>query len=272
MLSVYSTASYAQLSQLLVFPKKRITYRMEKSNVGVVERNYYNDDCIDYTLVRGDDDIYPLHPGKNTLMRLTASDQFNDPWKSQGQDLRIYPGRFINIEKLKPVVYALPVANGRKVKCKAQDKYVRCNSDSVMLRAVMFRMQPGDTVYAARSGTVCQNVPNDHLYIYHDDGTIAVYSNVKKSVRHTDRIIAGQPIGTLAEGKKSIRLIVLGMERKNLQVSSDLQFPYSCINPVFRTAEGDVCIDGETTLTARTDDDLVMQEMTSKEKKKLITK
>lgn len=246
-----STASYAQLSQMLVFPKKCITNRQEKTAAGVVERNYYNDDCIDYTLVCGVDDIYTLHPGKNTVMRLTASDRFSDPWKSHGQNIRIYPGRFINPKKLKSVVYALPVADGKSVKCKAKDVNLRMEDDSVKIRALFFRMEPGDTVCAVRSGIVCQDVPNNILYVYHEDGTIAVYNNVKKAVGHTDRIVAGQPIGTLVEGKKSIRLLVLGMERKNLEVKTDLQFPYSCLSPVFRTSEGDRCIDDEVTLTAK---------------------
>lgn len=264
-----STASFAQLSQMLSFPKKYITNRVEKVSSGVMERNYYNDDCIDYTLVRNADALYPLHPGKNTLTRLTPSDQFSDPWRMNGQDITIYPGRFINIEKLKNIVYAMPVVSGRNVKCTAKDVTLRMKHDSLKVKAFFFRMDPGDTVCAVRSGVACQDVPNNILYVYHEDGTFTVYNNVKKNVKHTDRIIVGQPIGTVAEGKKSIRLLVLGMERKNLVVKEGLQFPYSYIVPVFRTSEGDRYIDEETTLTAKNDSELIMQEMTSKEKKKL---
>lgn len=262
-----STASFAQLSQMLTFSKKCISVRMEKASSGEMERNYYNDDCIDYTLVRNSDALYPLHPGKNTVARLTPSDQFSDPWRMSGQNIKVYPGRFVNLEKLKPVVYAMPVVSGKNVKCTAKDINVRMNNDSVRLKAFFFRMNPGDTVCAVRSGIACQDVPNNILYIYHEDGTIAVYNNVVKSVKHTDRIVAGQPIGTVAENKKSIRLLLLGMERKNLVVKEELQFPYSCLTPIFRTADGDRCIGEEVKLTAKTDDELIMQELTSKEKK-----
>ncbi len=262
-----STVSFAQLSQMLTFSKKCISIRMEKASSGEMERNYYNDDCIDYTLVRNSDALYPLHPGKNTVARLTPSDQFSDPWRMSGQSIKIYPGRFVNMEKLKPVVYAMPVVSGKNVKCTAKDINARMNNDSVRLKAFFFRMNPGDTVCAVRSGIACQDVPNNILYIYHEDGTIAVYNNVVKSVKHTDRIVAGQLIGTVAEGKKSIRLLLLGMERKNLVVKEGLQFPYSCLTPIFRTADGDRYIDEEVKLTAKTDDELVMQELTSKEKK-----
>lgn len=267
-LQVYSTGSFAQLSQMLAFSKKCITWRLEKASSGVMERNYYNDDCIDYTLVRNADALYPLHPGKNTVARLTPSDQFSDPWRMSGQNIMIYPGRFVNFEKLKPIVYAMPVVNGKNVKCRAMDVNLRMKDDSVKVKAFFFRMNPGDTVCAARSGVVCQDVPNNNLYIYHEDGTFAVYNNVVKSVKHTDRIVAGQPIGTIAEGKKTIRLLLLGMERKNLVVKERVQFPYTCLTPVFRTSEGDRCIDEETRLTAKTDSELITQELTSKEKKK----
>lgn len=268
-LLIGSTTSFGQLSQMLVFSKKCISVRMEKASSGGVERNYYNDDCIDYTLVRNTDAIYELHPGKNTVARITSSGQYSDPWRMSGQNIMMYPGRFVNLEKLNPVVYAMPVVSGKNVKCTVKDINVRMNNDSVRLKAFFFRMNPGDTVCAVRSGIVCQDVPNNILYIYHEDGTIAVYNNVVKSVKHTDRIIAGQPIGMVAEGKKSIRLLFLGMERKNLVVKEGLQFPYSCLTPIFRTAEGDRCIGEEVKLTAKTDDELIMQELTSKEKKKL---
>lgn len=266
----FAVSAQAQLSQLLTFPKKCITHKVEHMQNGEIQRNYYNEDCINYTLVRGTDNIYDLRPGKNTLMRIQKGEKAIDPWKASGNEIRIYPGKMIKANKVKPVVYALPVVNGRTVGCQMQEKYVRLNGDSILLNTTYFRMEQGDTVCAVRSGVACQDVPNNILYVYHDDGSIAIYHNVKKAVKHTDRIIAGQPIGTLAEGKKGVRVILLYIFRDDMKLTANLQFPYTGVIPTFRTTDGDMTIDKrKLTLTALTDDQLIMQELTSKEKKKM---
>lgn len=264
---LYSVALPAQIAQLQVFPKKCITSRVEKNNAGVFEICFYNDDCIDYVLVRELDQFYVLHPGKNVLARLSKDDLYNNPWKTMEQKTTIYPGRIYKQEKVKPIVYALPVKNGKQVKCISKEQNIKTPTDTFKVNSVQFRMYPGDTIYAVRSGVVCQDVPNNNLYVYHDDGSIAVYRNIKKSVNHKDRVIAGQPIGAFVEDKKTLMLQVLYLSGKSIRERENLQFPYTGLAPVFRTTEGDITIDKETIVTANTDDELVMQEMTSKEKK-----
>lgn len=264
---LYSVTLSAQIAQLQVFHKKCINSRIEKNDVGTFDFCYYNDDCIDYVLVRKLDQVYALHPGKNVLARLSKDDLYNNPWKTMEQKIKIFPGRINKQEKLKPIVYALPVKNGKQVKCISKETNIKTPTDTFKVNTVQFRMNPGDTIYAVRSGVVCQDVPNNTLYVYHDDGSIAVYRNIKKSVNHKDRVIAGQSIGAFVEDKKALMLQVLCLSSKYIRAIENLEFPYTGLAPVFRTTEGDITIDKETIVTANTDDELVMQEMTSKEKK-----
>lgn len=256
----------AQINQMLRFANKVITNRLEPNNKGEWERNYYNYDCIDYVLVRGNDAIYTIRPGKNTLMRLEKKARYNDPWKAYGQNIRIYPGHFTKREEVRDIIYAMPVSNGKTVKCNMQEKKIRWDADTVRLNAMYFKMNSGEIIHAVRSGTACQDVSNKDLYIYHEDGFIAVYNNIDKSVKHSDRIIAGQPIGVVAEGKTNIRLLLLYMFHDKVKVKEDLQFPYKAILPKFRTTDGDIYLDHELKATAQTDNFVKTQEMTSKEK------
>lgn len=258
----------AQFKNLILFSRKVITNKVEKGVGGYNERNYYNNDCIDYTLIRESDKIYTLRPGKNTLHRFKPNEVDNNPFRNKGQLMSVYPGRVVKKDEIESFVYALPVMNSRNVKCEMRNYAVKDGAnDSLEINALYCQLAPEDTICAVRSGIACQDVVGSSLYVYHDDGTIAIYSQINKFVKHQDRIIAGQPIGTLMIGKKSVRVTIVYIDKSRLHYLMESQNPYSVLCPIFRTSAGDIKISSKQILTAVTDDDLITKEMTKKEKK-----
>ena len=64
------------------------------------------------------------------------------------------------------------------------------------VRTLQFRMLPGDTVYATRSGIVCRTMLPRQLLICHADYTFAAYLAMNENfVSPGEEVRTGQPVG-----------------------------------------------------------------------------
>ena len=108
-------------------------------------------------------------------------------------------------------LYTLPVKKGRSYRILQGQKGSFTHNEIHNTYAVDFAMTVGDTVFAARGGTVAYLFEesslggNNRIYlsysntvmILHEDGTVGQYSHLKKDgvlVEIGDRVMAGQPI------------------------------------------------------------------------------
>lgn len=250
---------------------------------------FYNNDFCDYYIILKAGKTYNLHQGRNMIamgkgrkksdytsftlgtsgkgMRQTRFSDSPLPfvvrrmksYKNSGY--RYYPGKFPKkLDKSFP--YALPVKHGKET-------YWRRDSLENQL-TLNFSIPEGDTVYATRGGVVCKAGDEGQVLVYHADCTFAAYVMLEsKFVSPGSEIHAGEPIGVASSEGVSISFYYLDKTQFR-RVEKVADYPYAHFVPIFRTDEGDVRPEEGETYCAVTDDELITQEMSRREKRQYL--
>lgn len=252
-----SCTSAQSLRKLLERPYGIIESKWEKDAQGATELNYYNEDYCDYYLYRANDRSYNLSNGKNTIFKIEKNAQVDNPFKS-ASSYTFYRGKFpkdFNIQ----TPYALPVKNNQKTAWKTDPREP--------FKTLNFHTKQGDTIYATRSGIACKTTNPQQLLIYHPDQTFAAYLVMNENfIEPGEEVQVGQAIGKAGPTGAAISFFFLDENKFKGGLSSG--YPYSHFIPVFRTTEGDVKPEEKTIYQAVTDHDLIMQDMSKRDKKK----
>lgn len=151
--------------------------------------------------------------------------------------------------------------------------------------SMFFHTDKGDTVYAARKGRVIRiedkydtsNHPElsfstevNQMTVLHEDGTTAYYSGIEKGkflVRQADMVYPDTPIAIVGsfDGEKYGFYFNVGYPA--LTGIDAKPWGRRYYKPVFATAEGEKKLKNNTVNTALASDELIMREMTGREKK-----
>lgn len=250
-------ASAQSLRKLLETPRNIIESKLEQNAQGTRELNYYNEDYCDYYLYRLNDRTYNLSPGKNTVFKIEKGSQVYNPFKSASSYVP-YRGRFPKNFQI-DTPYALPVREGQKTGWQTDPRESK--------RTMSFRIKEGDTIFATRSGIACKTIHPKQLLIYHPDHTFAAYLVMKENfIEPGESVKVGQPIGIA--GITGVSITYFFLDENKFQGELPSGYPYSHFTPVFRTTNGDVKLKEKMLYSAVIDDELIMLDMTKKEKKK----
>ena len=157
------------------------------------------------------------------------------------------------------IPYALPVKTGEETQWQI--------APQESAKTMIFQIQEGDTVYATRRGVACATVLPQQLLIYHPDHTFAAYLMMRQNFIQTgEEVMTGQPIGIA--GVLGVSISYFFLDNNKFDANGFLGYPYSHFTPVFRTDKGDVKLEEKTAYKSATDDELIMLEMSKREKKK----
>ena len=158
-----------------------------------------------------------------------------------------------------------------------------------------FLLNPGDTVFAARKGTVVEvhdgaaqleshlsasyHSDNNNVLIEHPDGTLCNYSVLEAGsiqVREGDIVYPGTPIaraGSYNEGTADtqVRMLIYFPDEKPNVTSPNTEtfFEWVYYNPHFATAEGTCQLQDGRSYQAVSSPELVQAEMTKREIKQM---
>ena len=249
--------SAQSLRKLMERPFGIIESKWETSTQGDRELNYYNEDYCDYYLYRMNDRSYNLTPGKNTIFKIEKNASFENPFKS-ASSYKCYRGKFPKDFQIN-TPYALPVKNGEKTEGQTDPREFP--------KTLNFRIKEGDLVYATRSGIACKTSNPRQLLVYHADQTFAAYLMMsEKYIQPGEEVQVGQPVGKAGALKVSISFFFL--DENKFKGGESSGYPYSHFIPVFRTTEGDIKPKEKTIYQALTNDELIMQDMSKRDKKK----
>lgn len=162
-------------------------------------------------------------------------------------------------------------------------------------KAWQFSLNPGDTVFAARKGTVVEvhdgatqlashysaSFHSDYnsILIEHPDGTLCNYSVLETGsiqVREGDIVYPGTPLaraGSYNEGgeKTEVRMYVyFPYEKQNItSPNAEYFLEYAYYNPIFATAAGNYKLQDGKSYQAISSPELVQTEMTKREIKQM---
>ena len=81
-----------------------------------------------------------------------------------------------------------------------------------------------------------------------------------------EEVKVGQPVGKAGPSRVSISFFFL--DENKFKGGESSGYPYSHFIPVFRTTEGDIKLKEKTIYQAVVDDELIMQDMSKRDKKK----
>ena len=245
------------LRKLMERPFGVVESKWETDTQGNQVLNYYNEDYCDYYLYRMSDRSYNLTPGKNTIFKIEKNAPFDNPFKS-ASSYKYYRGKFpANFQINTP--YALPVKDGQKTEWQTDPRE--------FAKTLNFRIKEGDLVYATRSGIACKTSNPRQLLVYHADQTFAAYLMMsEKYIQPGEEVQVGQPVGKAGALKVSISFFFL--DENKFKGGESSGYPYSHFIPVFRTTEGDIKPKERTIYQALTNDELIMQDMSKRDKKK----
>lgn len=198
-------------------------------------------------------------------------------------------------------VYLPPVAPGKKVDIhiltSLEDFFQRDRKEK-KVTGLAFRMNEGDTVYAMRSGLVCDvhqhqaseaEKPGSRLYartenyvvIYHKDGSFATYKLFKDEgvfVEPGENIEAGEPIGIIGGDDyrqgAHLRLQMSGCFGDSDKNNAIEGRAYRSFIPVIAINESETCKpEGKVAqFESQHPADLIMKEMSKREKKQYLKK
>jgi hypothetical protein len=168
-------------------------------------------------------------------------------------------------------IYALPVA---------ANKAVTTRIVGTPERPQRFFDLPSDTVYACRSGVMCDDNLNSsrrhanvlQITLYHADGSFGEYVfEGKPLVAPGKRIKMGDPIAVVKKTDGySVRFLVYFLD-KNKLMNHNPGDKYAYLQPFFQTSnEGKVHLENDITYLCEYTDELLMQEMGKLAKKKLL--
>jgi hypothetical protein len=176
--------------------------------------------------------------------------------------------------------YSLPVANGETIFAETIE-----NQEGYQLAFEL----PTDTVYACRGGVICNDNLKDHsakgyknfndsrilsqITVYQLDGTFGEYVfNGKPLVYPGERIKIGVPIAVMdsALEKHSVRFSVYFLD-KNKVKDENIGNKHTHFRPFFQTySTGKVRLENGKAYICELTDEMLMQEMSKKERKKFL--
>lgn len=247
---------------------------------GNYEDNFYNRDYCDYYLLFTNSNYYELHPGKNTVQRVTANN-INSVRATMPDGYRYFKGKFIdnfNTEFL----YSLPIRSGDSTR-------IRINTKERDL-TFNFKIRSNDTIFATRGGTICLDDAMDmsskyynpktgnKVLVYQNDCSFCEYKNLSHIfVLPGEQIKVGQAIGLakkMADENSFTNLEVsFFFLDKNKVNNSDTGNKYSHYSPKFLTLNNGICKLEEKKLYLHAlTDTLITQEMSKREKKRYFKK
>lgn len=233
-----------------------------------------------------------LVPGHSQLARLTP--ERNAGSSSFSYSYRYLVGQAFHKKPETNVEYLLPAMPGKKlltfpVNSISQRLGIDTSND---YHAVGFRYGAGDTICAARAGTVFEVIDDvkvgekmeqtyrsnrNRISIEHRDGTLSYYSllaPIKSLVAVGEQVYPGQPIAVFNQtaDKYSLLFSVFYLMEKNAQFSDITPAGtkyYNTVATVFHTAETGGQVLSYGLYTADFPAELVAKELTKREKKKL---
>jgi hypothetical protein len=176
--------------------------------------------------------------------------------------------------------YSLPVANNETVLARVVE-----NREGYRLE---FAFQT-DTVFASRSGIVCNDELTDHtakghrgfndsrtmsqITIYHTDGTFAEYVfRGKPLVYPGQNVEMGQTIAVLHQdmGRKALLLSAYFLDKNKVE-KTDVSNKHTHFRPFFQTVEkGKIRLENEGTYTAVFTNEMQMQDMSKRERRRYL--
>lgn len=200
----------------------------------------------------------------------------------------------INAKHEPNIIYRLPYSNGVNRKSSPLT-YINVGKDEKPndYYSIYFQMEKGDTVFAARKGVVVKIVddikPMDNIgyvsyksernaiTIEHKDGTTADYSVLESNsimVKEGDTVYPNTPIalaGSYNNIDYQLRLIIshLALNKDYQLYKSENKFIIKYIKPVFKATEQTDTLYLGKRYTAIVTPEIIQQEMTKKEIKKL---
>lgn len=236
--------------------------------------------------------LIKLPPGRSQLARLTPERNAGSMAYSYG--FRTLVGEPFRKKPESTIQYLLPATAGKKLTTFPVNSIAqRLGQDtSNDFHAIGFKYGLGDTICAARAGTVFQvsdevkegekieqtyKSNRNRMSIEHRDGTLGYYSMlapVQLLVGVGEQVIPGQPIAVFNREAEKYSLIfsVTYLDEKKASspdnLSSNTHY-YSTLTTVFHTVETDGQAFSYGQYTAEFPPALVAKELTKREKKKL---
>ncbi len=254
------TADAQSLGSITHIPENMIESKWEHDSEGNRMLNYYNNDYCDYYLFRINDKSYTLKPGKNTVFTIRKDSNFDSQFKTAGSYYR-FKGAFPKDFDIR-TPYLLPVHNG---------EYVRWKTDRrERMKTMNFGLAPGDTVYACRLGTACEVNDSRSLLIYHQDHSFAAYMMMDECfILPGETVYPGMPVGIAGLSGVSVSFFFLDENKFGNSVPSTGSI-YTHFIPYFSTSDGTLQPEEGLTYVAAAPDEIVMAEMTKREKKRYL--
>ena len=169
--------------------------------------------------------------------------------------------------------YALPVKQGDKIQMRSR------SSSRYRVELIFSLKYAGDTVYACRSGRVCNNEferfnhIKDKIAVYHADRSFSEYGGYTYPiVCPGDFIKIGDPIAVIKADEKKNELLYFSnyFLDKNKVTNPDEKRVYEYFVPIFHTANaGSIKLQERTTYVAEITDEMLTQELSDRELKKI---
>lgn len=237
-----------------------------------------------------------VRPGKSTLTTIKSTGGLSN----QRPDFRYksvsYSGRIDKKPELE-YPYLIPVSHGKKTEVQQQsylgEQYGNFDPPKNFY-SLVFKTNPGDTIYASRRGTIINVEDNKVLQsernmsftrntntitIQHKDGTTAAYRNFKNGGIFTqirEVVNAGDPIGIIGGenyeyGSNLSFSVFYYMENpKTIEGKDTGEYYYYAYVPVdFHSVDGVLKFEHcNAEITSVHDDSIITYEMSKKEKKK----
>lgn len=191
-------------------------------------------------------------------------------------------------------VYRLPYAQGLSRQAVNLDDrgYILFRNEPILdFHAWLFRLEPGDTVYAMRKGTVMETAdrydpvpesaseydlerPHNYITVEHADGTTARYAVLERgsiTVKPGDTVYPDTPLGLAGsiDGRHNVVYITL---RYLKSIAPSPIYPgifalQAFIDPVFATSQGNVQLDDNAYYTPVAGEALIKAGMDAPAKK-----
>ncbi|MDR0230695.1 MAG: hypothetical protein LBI82_01060 [Dysgonamonadaceae bacterium] len=177
--------------------------------------------------------------------------------------------------------YSLPVVNEETITAKIKE-----NRDGYQLDFEL----PTDTIYACRGGVICNDELKDHtakgyrnfndsrsmsqITAYHDDGTFGEYVFKGKSLVYPGKNIKmGEAIAIIQKdiAKNSVLFSVYFLD-KNKVKETNTGNKHTHFRPFFQTFDGKIRLENGKTYICEYTDEVLMQDMTKRERKKFLQK
>lgn len=188
-----------------------------------------------------------------------------------------------NPEVNKDIVYLMPIKEGTScivASSRLEDRLPKVFESKLSQQnyeALIFNLNEGDTIYAARSGNVSDiqfydtEKEFDHIEIFHSDGTFGMYGGIYKSLKRIgDNVLAGEPIAIIGNYKKHLlNFSVYFLDSRKLDMKG--VSPYSSYYPKFITKnEGVLPLESSKEYISIHPVEIITLGMTKKQKKKYL--